>query len=155
VKQNGNEITKQNGNEDPKPIGNESPNYNGKSVHSIESGNLSTAENKTCCMETSWGTPFSLNYTNPIFLGAGKASSSAVLIVCAADCQVQLLADKDTSTFMPMSNKLVDNATDMGHVNKAGSLPSCTSQINAHSVPSTNQAGMAVVAALLSSLPEE
>jgi len=75
AKQNENEITKRNGNEGPKPIGNESPNYNRKSVHSIESGDLPITENKTHCMETSWGTPFSSNCTHPLFMGAGKASS--------------------------------------------------------------------------------
>jgi len=62
AKQNENEITKRNGNEGPKPIGNESPNYNRKSVHSIKSEDKSMAENRTCCMATSWGTLFSSNY---------------------------------------------------------------------------------------------
>jgi len=136
AKQNENEITKRNGNEGPKPIGNESSNYNRKSVHSIESGDLSSTENKTCCMETSWGTPFSCNYTHPIFMGAGKASSAA-LIGHALDCQVNLLSDKDTSTFMSTSNKVVENATDMGQVNEVVSQPLHTSQTNGHSVPST------------------
>ncbi len=100
--------------------------------HSVPS-----TENKTCCMATSWGTPFSSNYTHPLFMGAGKASSSAALIGHALDCQVNLSSDKDTSTFMSMSNKVVENATNTGQVNEVVLQPLRSSQTNGHSVPST------------------
>jgi len=145
-KQNGNEHTMQNGNETPKTTGNEYQRKNTMPFTSFESGNKSIAEKKSCCSETSWGTPFSSNYIHPLFMGAGKTSSSVVVSGHSLNYQGEDVSDKETSTVMFTTNKMVDNANDTGQVNESVLKPWGTPMTNGHSVHSTNQTGMAIAA---------
>jgi len=86
--------TKWNENKTHKTIGNELPNNNTMSLDSIKLGDKFMAEKKSCCSETSWGTPFSSSYIHPLFMDAGKSSSSVALNGCALNSQVKLYLAK-------------------------------------------------------------